>query len=271
MYVEAFELGAAFIKEGSQIWALLARLRNRIKHGHLRIAIFGAGGTGKSTLGHLFSGQLTADACPQPYRESLTSETFKLKGDIVCTFVAPPGQVSRIGHDWHELYRSLASGESSGVINVVAAGYHSFSHLSLKEHRLYQEGMSEADFMRLYRQDRQSNELKLLQEIIPHLKSAKGSVWVVTLVNKQDLWWPERAAVRAHYMEGAYNRLMETVLEHKGRQHFRHDYLSASLVLSNFRTDAGETLALTAEGYDHTIRLGNLNHFLRTIEALAVS
>jgi hypothetical protein len=271
MFVEAAEVGVALWHERKAIKRLLTRIKNRIRFGHLKIIIFGGGGTGKSTLGQLFSGQLGREAASKSYIESIKTEEYKLQGDLVGTLLAPPGQEHRVLHTWPQLFRELIGGKSSGIINVVADGYHSFQGLSFKEHRLFEEHMSQDDFMQAYLLDRQNRELELLDEIVPPLKVTKGRIWVLTLVNKQDLWWAERNSVQQHYVHGEYHDRIESVLSHKGNENFRHDYLSASLVVSNFRTESGETLALTAAGYDQAVRLANLDNFLTAVDQLAKS
>src|SRR5438105_3279631 len=68
------------------------KLRYWLSHGRLRVPIFGAGGTGKTTLGQFLSGTFTPGSGLGDYRESLPIEEFRLKEDIVCTLIVPPGQ-----------------------------------------------------------------------------------------------------------------------------------------------------------------------------------
>lgn len=270
MWIEIGEAALLLWEKSSAVQRALNRLRFLIRRGRLRVAIFGAGGTGKTTLGQFLSGRLNPDAAVTKYRESITTETYRLGGDVICSLIIPPGQPRRARHSWPELYRSLARGRSAGIMNVVAWGYHSFSFegLGYRDHRLYQAGMSTEDFMAAFLADMRRLELDGLREIAPHLKTAPGRLWMVTLVTKQDLWWADRETVRRYYTEGEYNALIEDVARARGDDNFRHDYLSASLVLTNFRTDQGEILASTVAGYDQGIRLANLNRLFDAVIAL---
>jgi hypothetical protein len=51
--------------------------------------------------------------------------------------------------------------------------------------------------------ERRNIELALLSEWVP-LLSGKETRWVLTLVSKADLWWPEREQVEAYYGQGEY-------------------------------------------------------------------
>lgn len=259
MWVEIGEAALLLWEKSSALQRALKRLRFYLRRGHLRIAIFGIGGTGKTTLGQFLSGRLKPDLMVSKYQESITMEEYSLGGDVVCTLLVPPGQGRRRPHHWPELYRNLARGRAAGIINVVAWGYHSFEGLSYRDLNLYQPGMSIEGFLGTYLAEMRRVELDALKEIAPHLNAAPGRLWMITLITKQDLWWDQRDAVRRHYAEGEYNALIEGIARHRGEDDFRHDYFSASLVLSNFRTDPGEVLAPTVAGYDQAIRLANLN------------
>lgn len=141
----------------------LARLWNRIRLGKLGIAIVGAGGVGKSTLGHLLTEKPDADTLPPDYRESLILEKYELPGDLVCTLIVPPGQEHRREESsWTGVARALATDECAGLIHVVAWGHHAFGQLPYTRHKLYESGMSPAQFMEKYLPARRAEEVRLL-------------------------------------------------------------------------------------------------------------
>jgi hypothetical protein len=94
---------------------------------------------------------------------------------------------------------------------------------------------------------------------------AKKKIWMITLVTKQDLWWKDRNEVRRHYMEGPYNEQIKEIANKRGQQNFAHEYLSASLVISNLGTGAGELLAPTTGGYDQNIQFANLRQLFDAV------
>jgi hypothetical protein len=91
---------------------------------------------------------------------------------------------------------------------------------------------------------------------------------MITLVTKQDLWWHQRERVRDHYMKGEYATCIDQVQSAK-RSDFRHEYLSASLVICNMITQKGETLASCTAGYDQNIQFSNLRKLLDTVQGFA--
>nr|MCU0706572.1 hypothetical protein [Fimbriiglobus sp.] len=90
------------------------------------ILIIGPGGTGKTTLAKLLSGQLDAwvfgDAWT--YSESYTEESYTLTGDPKVELVVPAGQEYRRASSWADVRADIVRGRYSGVIVVAAFGHH---------------------------------------------------------------------------------------------------------------------------------------------------
>jgi GTPase SAR1 family protein len=136
MFVEpssAISVGLAVLENRKKLWPLLKKMRFLLTHGRLQIAIFGPGGTGKTTLGQILAGNLGPASSPTTYKESIGIESYSLKGDVVCSLLVAPGQRRRAEYTWPLLFKSLAQGDSSGVINVVSWGYHSFQKGDVEE------------------------------------------------------------------------------------------------------------------------------------------
>jgi len=105
-----------------------------------------------------------------------------------------------------------------------------------------------------------------MELLMPRLCDAKANIWMITLVTKQDLWWNQRTSVKDHYMKGEYNQFIEQIIHQRGRQNFVHEYLSTSLVISNFVTAQNELLKPTVAGYDQNIQFANLQQLNETID-----
>jgi hypothetical protein len=273
MFVEPSTVATMAFKSAWQhrqyLWTKLRRIIYRVRNGHLQVIIIGPAGTGKSTLADFLLGRLDLPVPSQHYTESITTESFSYPGPISATLLVAAGQERRQPRQWGELYRSLAEGASTAVINVTSYGYHSFGEASFQEHRLYRSGMSLESFMSEYTTDRRNREISVMQELVPHLLNAKRRLWMLTLVTKQDLWWDDRIAVRDHYTKGPYNDLVERVMLHRGQQHFVHEYLSGSLIMCNFATSTHQLLAATVAGYDNSIQYAHRGKLLETIDSFA--
>lgn len=265
----AVGVGIAAAEHRAKFLPALRRLHSRIVKGHLRIAAFGPGGTGKTTLGILFRNNFRLPYEVKPYQRSLGSETYDLPGDVFCTLLVAPGQERYSGMEWKPLFEQLARGKIIGIINVVSWGYHSLRQIGYQETKYYQAGMKKEEFLGNYLEARRQVELDIARQLVQPLVLAPRKLWMMTLVTKQDLWWNERLQVQRHYMEGEYDTFIQDISRGRGEQNFRHDYVSASLVLDNFVDVNGELLKPTTAGYDQKTQLAYLDALAKSAIALA--
>jgi hypothetical protein len=269
IFVEGVEVAASVWQHRTALRQALTRLWNRLRHGHMCLAAFGLGGVGKTTLGHLLTGDTEADDLSPAYSESLVAERYALEGELVCSLLVPPGQERRLEERPQvELRRRIAAGDAVGVINVVSYGYHSFAEIGFERHKLYQPGMSPEEFLKVYIAARRRDEMRALEALKPYLTAAPSRVWMLTLVTKQDLWWAERREVSEHYSAGEYQAQIDDITRQRGVQNFTHRVVSASLVWNNFRDGEGKVLATTTAGYEQSVRAANLKRSLTTIHDL---
>lgn len=271
MFVEtigAISTGVSVIEISEKLFPTVKRIFNLLKNGELTIAILGAGGTGKTTLGKLLSGEFELSDLLQAYQESISIEQYKLDSNAVGSVIVVPGQ-GRRQDTWDDLLRSLAGGKIKLIIHVVSWGYHSFGEFSYTEHRLYQNGMTSEQFIDAYAEECRNRELDVLRKIEPHLSIADQKKTIfITLVTKQDLWWNNRLEVNEHYAEGDYENLIQDIRNKRGSSNFVHEYRSTSLVMENLISGANELLVPTTQGYDQRLKVANFRYFLNAIETL---
>jgi hypothetical protein len=231
------------------------------------ILILGPGGSGKTTLGKLLAGEydLLFDQLGR-YDESLSIERYSLTDDPGVEIVVPPGQQHRREATWTDLHADIAAGKFRGIVLLTAYGYHTLGQTSYKDHRLYRGDKEE--FLKAFLEDRRADELAILRQLKPHVRSSRGKMWLLTLVAKQDLWWPKRTEVEKHYREGEYGAEIQSILNQQDQRQFRHEFLFASLVISNFATGIGERLKANTEGYDHSMYIESLRRLFETVDAL---
>jgi hypothetical protein len=260
--ISALSLAEYTIEHEKNLKKQINKLRLWLKRGKLSIAVFGPGGTGKSTLGLFLVGKLPPGGTGA-YRENLDLEECEIDG-LVCKLLVTPGQPRRRASHFPKLFRDISAGKTTGVINVVSYGFHSFEN-QLKANRLFTAGMTSEDFMKNYLVDRREEEIKLVKELVAGLSIAKGPLWMLTVVLKQDLWWDDRAQVEKYYKEGQYEQHIHSLLTKLGAENFSHDYLSASPIICNFATQDGLVLAKNTAGYDQPTQYANSAKLIYTV------
>jgi hypothetical protein len=266
--IEAISTGVSVFEISEKLSPTVRRVFNLLKNGKLKIAIFGAGGTGKTTLGKLLSGGFTLNDLFQGYQESIATEQYKLDGDVFGSVIVAAGQARR-EDTWDNLLRILVDGEIKLIIHVVSWGYHSIAEDSYTLSKLYESGMTSNQFIEVYANACRNREIEVLNKIAPHLSIAdQRKTVLITLVTKQDLWWSDRLKVKEHYTNGDYEKRIQDIRNKLGSTNFIHEYHSASLVIENLISGNNEFLVPTAQGYDERLKFANFRSFLNTIETL---
>jgi hypothetical protein len=239
--------------------------------GKFKIAIFGAGGTGKTTLGNILAGKATDNNALNPYQESSKVDILELENIPGLVFIVP-GQENR-QDKWDEVFAEIQDGQINLIINVVSYGYHSFRkvefiEIEYQKDPIYQVGMDERKFTLAYIEQQREREISALQAMESYIKVSKNKkVLMLTLITKQDLWWHSRSQVKDYYQNGYYNQIINSIQLKKGTDGFHHEYISASLSIENFI--CGKDLIWpNSEGYDERLKISNMEELFNKIVSL---
>jgi hypothetical protein len=244
--------------------AVLSRIR-RWWNGPHKILVIGSGGTGKTTLGLILSGEFDwLKVEPSEYKESFNVEVVRAKSSTIEAYVVPGQKKHRLS-TWRAIEQKLAAGEFRGVIFVSSYGYHSFSVASLKQ---IKPGLAKEKALDEFIRQGQAEEVEMVKRLSPFIQASPRKMWSLTLVTKQDLWYPNRLEVESHYQTGEYAKGMERIVAAKGGQQFRHDVHFCSLVISNWVSSAKETLRKCVEGYDHKKQAESVRRLFEVVDAL---
>ncbi len=233
-----------------------------------QILVLGAGGVGKSTLGHLLAG--TAGAAVGEYAESHRIEEFRLTDDESVSLIVLPGQRHRRDSTWRDLEKEIEDGNVRGVILVNSWGYHALGAISYKEHVLWEANPAKREFLAKFLEHCRQDEIEILRRVGENIKKSPGKVWLLSLVTKEDLWWNKRSEVLDHYQAetGGYGSAVAEIQSAKGNRDFRAEFQSTSLVISCFRTGLDEELAKNLAGYGQPEQSASFQRLFRCLEGL---
>lgn len=243
-----------------------------LARGETQVAIFGAGGTGKSTFSKVVTSEnpLFVDS---NYASDITVKTVSFTKDLSARLLVAPGQERYVEEVWPEIFQKMKKRRSLAVINLVAYGYHHFDLGGFEDFEIYEEGMSRDDFLAAYLADRRSVEIDGLRAIADGMQEVQSDVWMLTVVAKQDLWWDEKTDVKAHYSnksDGGYSKILNDIEDSMTERGlgFSHHFVSVSQVVANLNGPDGNPLKLTCAGYDLDEHKKYLYNYLRRFNDL---
>lgn len=198
--------GAIEVGKQAGFWKKIRRAIRRKKH----ILILGASGTGKTQFLHSLKDQ-NAAALDAAFQRTVSVEKRSVVLDeYPFLLIDTPGQQLDQSKRRKAIAEAFTRG-IEGVVNVCCFGFHEASEAG-SEAALPKSGRGIADAE--YLETRRELEIDLLSEWVPLFGSASAR-WVLTVVTKADLWWPENDRVRRYYEEGKYGRATDELLAEK--------------------------------------------------------
>src|SRR5687767_10616866 len=117
------------------------------------------------------------------------------------TFVDTPGQELRESRR-KSAVRDVMKEDALGVINLVSFGYH--ENAANLEDAIGPKGKISKEYLETSRE----KECRAVGEWIHLLGSPDSTSWFMTVVNKADLWWDDRAEVLKYYQSGPYYQIL---------------------------------------------------------------
>ena len=236
------------------------------------VLLLGAGGVGKTTFARLLTGRPDGSA----YEESIGVDTFPLPTDgdgeeAGVEMIVAPGQEQRRDATWADLLAGVEAGRYRGVVLFNAFGHHSIGVPSYRLTRVYRNAgrnLSPAEFSEVFAETRRAQELDVLNRIAAGPPPAGERFWLLSVVTKEDLWFPRADEVRAFYETGPYGEAAADLGAAISSANFRHEVVYCSLKIQRLRDPAGDLLVPNAAGYDPDLQEESFARLLRTLDAL---
>ncbi|MDT0212565.1 GTPase domain-containing protein [Rothia sp. ARF10] len=112
--------------------------------------------------------------------------------------VDTPGQTAHQA-DRLRIVREALAEPPVRVLNVVSYGFHEYLQ---NAHEAVADEAPIPQFLARHRE----TEIAAVREWVPLIGDRESTKWVLTVVTKADLWWPQHDEVLRHYSEGEYAR-----------------------------------------------------------------
>jgi hypothetical protein len=164
-----------------------------------RVLVLGNTGVGKTSFLNSLVHEL-AGAIDRFDRTEFNEPKRIRLGDHPFRFVDTPGQDEHISRR-QEAYRDAVKDGVDGVINVVSYGYHEFKRniMEAGTHAVLHSNHAVNPHFLAEQRNREEQRISEWRDLV-----LPGARWVITAVNKADLWWSNRSEVDRHYTSGSY-------------------------------------------------------------------
>jgi signal recognition particle receptor subunit beta len=255
------------VKHRSKVWSALKDGLSRVRDGKVSVLVFGLGGVGKTTTTKLLSDGQAAAQENTVYVPTADAERSRSQKNFYISVWDTPGQDEFRIAGWDDAFKGMEGSRKCIVINLVSYGYNSLG-LTFKELKQSSTYAAKAKVIDEYLRRERRKELDQIRALLERLKGVQCRVKLLTIVNKQDLWWRTRVKVVNHYSKGAYSRPISNFANSRPKGSFTHSIKAVSLCPINLRTTDGEVLAETCSGYDLEIREIYFGHLLAELKQI---
>lgn len=259
--IGAKALESAYKHRSALVPALKAGFK-RLKEGKVTVAIFGPGGSGKTTTQTLLSDGLDEAGKQMIYYPTVDATKKALKDNWTIKVWDTPGQEDFRDAGWEDAFEGMKRSRRCLLINIATYGYNSTGGVPYSKIKADSSKTTKDEVIRNYLRLERKKEIQLLDELCERILAVPCKVHLLTIINKQDLWWTIRKSVYRHYFDGAYADAIKKISGRRPRKTFLHTIKEVSLCPVNLKTVDGVVLAEVCQGYDALTRDFYFSHLL---------
>lgn len=178
------------------LFSKLVYIYNRLRPS-IKIGVYGDSGTGKSQ----FLSTITGNGI---YKNGSTMNLKRyklvLESGRAIEFIDTPGHHS-LSINRERLKIKIQNNKITGIINIVSYGYQDNPDIDLDE----AFDVDKKEVKESYLEDNRKREIERTEEIIKAIVPEVKLKWIITLVNKADIWYKDKNEVLKYYKEGNYH------------------------------------------------------------------
>lgn len=173
----------------------------------IKIAVYGDSGVGKSQFLRMISGKNSYLLVSERTRNIERLNVTLRSGRKVQLIDMPGHESNKTVRD--QILNEITRGKIDGVINIVDYGYQDSELLQADPSSAFKTGTNEVK--ENYLDDNRKREIKRTQEFIDRIGPDVRLKWVITVINKADVWHKQRQEVINYYTTGEYYTTIQTI------------------------------------------------------------
>lgn len=182
-------------------------LANKLFTKRIKVAVYGDSGVGKSQFLRMITGKNSYLLVSERTR-NIERHNVTLRSGRKLQLIDMPGHESnKTVRD--QILNEITRGKIDGVINIVDYGYQDSELLQADPSSAFKTGSNEVKPE--YLRDNRKREIKRTQEFIDRIGPDVRLKWVITVINKADVWHKERKEVIDYYTSGEYYTITQAI------------------------------------------------------------
>ncbi|MEQ1754695.1 MAG: hypothetical protein ABL973_11240 [Micropepsaceae bacterium] len=179
----------------------ISQVYNHVVHGEFKTLVIGPGGTGKSALGAMLTGQCKWGECTQVYEPDFDSHESNVEELWFRKVTVAPGQVAV--ENWKNSINEISEARRALIIYTSSFGYHSVLPQSKWQDEAKISGLNHDSLERFrgeFLAQRRQLEIEQFSQFVQLWpKKARAKLYLVIAPTKADLWWDQRVDILPWY------------------------------------------------------------------------